>query len=115
MNPLQLLNTITTENQTHFKGLMYVMAWVNGREVTAMIDTGATNNFVSRRVADRLGLVVKRNSTKLKAVNSDAMPVHGAAVSSLKVGTWQTECNFMIVPLDDFDLILGIEFLGLAK
>ncbi|PON49840.1 Aspartic peptidase domain containing protein [Parasponia andersonii] len=80
-----------------------------------MIDTGATNNFMSRRVADRLGLIVTKNSTRLKAVNSDAMPIYGSAVSSLKVGTWQAECNFTVVNLDDFDLILCIEFLGLAK
>ncbi|PON49841.1 Aspartic peptidase domain containing protein, partial [Parasponia andersonii] len=81
----------------------------------AMIDMGATNNFVSWHVVDQLGLVVTKNLTRLKAVNSNAMPIHGSVVSSLKVRTWQAECNFTVVNLDNFDLIIGIEFLGLAK
>ncbi|PON58559.1 Aspartic peptidase domain containing protein, partial [Parasponia andersonii] len=115
MIPLQLLNAITTEKQTHFKDLMYMTTWVNGREVMTMIDTGATNNFVSWHVTDQLGLVVMKNSMMLKAINLDTMPIYGSVVGSLKVGTWQAEWNFMVVNLDDFDLILGIEFLGLAK
>ncbi|KAL5744083.1 hypothetical protein ACOSQ2_027199 [Xanthoceras sorbifolium] len=57
VNPLQLLNTILAEKQPSCcKGLMYVTAQVNGRDVWAMLDTGATNNFVARREAYRLGL-----------------------------------------------------------
>ena len=115
MNPLQLLNAITTEKQAPLKGLMYVAVMVNGKEVRAMIDTGATNNFVSRHEAERLGLKIVQNASKLKAVNSAAKPIQGSAVSTLKVGSWENQCNFMVVPLDDFDLILGIEFLNMAK
>ena len=32
-------------------------------------------------------------------------------MSTLRVGSWQEECRFLALPLDDFDMILGIEFL----
>ena len=58
MNPFQLLNAITTEKQTPLKGLMYVAVTVNAKEVKAMIDIGATNNFMSRHEAKHLGLKI---------------------------------------------------------
>ncbi|PON57069.1 Aspartic peptidase domain containing protein [Parasponia andersonii] len=41
VNPLQLLNAISGEKQSSYKGLMYVSVLVNGRVVRAMLDTGA--------------------------------------------------------------------------
>ena len=87
MNLLQLLNANTMEKQAPLKGLMYVVVTVNGKEVRAMIDTGATNNFVSRHEAERLGLKIVQNSSKLKVVNFAAKPIQGSAVSTLKVGS----------------------------
>ena len=52
VNPIQLLNMITTEQQVPLKGQMYVTARVNGKAVRAMLDTGATNNFVPLRMID---------------------------------------------------------------
>ena len=115
MNPLQLLNAMTTIKTSPFKGLMYVKAFVNGKEVRAMVDSGATNNFVASSVADRLGLEVVQSSTKLKAVNSEAKQIQGSATVKMKVGAWEAHANLMVVPLDDFEMILGIEFLGAAK
>uniref|UniRef100_A0A803QPS3 Reverse transcriptase domain-containing protein n=1 Tax=Cannabis sativa TaxID=3483 RepID=A0A803QPS3_CANSA len=77
MNPMQLLNAMTTVKSSPFKGLMYVREFVNGKEVRAMVDSGATNKFVASSVANRLGLEVVQSSTKLKAVNSEAKRIQG--------------------------------------
>ncbi|EFH40037.1 predicted protein [Arabidopsis lyrata subsp. lyrata] len=56
---LQLLNdlkTTTTTSKAKSKGLMYVDIYFNGRATQAMVDTGATHNFVSEGEARRLGL-----------------------------------------------------------
>ncbi|XP_062075806.1 uncharacterized protein LOC133779926 [Humulus lupulus] len=98
-----------------FKGLLYVKAFFNGKEVKAMVDSGATNNFVAHREVERLDLEIFQSTTKLKAMNSKVKSIQGAATIKLKAGTWESECNLMVVPLDDFDLILGIEFLSAAK
>ncbi|TXG47935.1 hypothetical protein EZV62_027229 [Acer yangbiense] len=64
---------------------------------------------------DRLGLNLLESTSRIKAVNSGAMPVRGVAETTLKVGSWQGRCSLMVVPLDDFDLILGVEFFVKAK
>ena len=61
MNPFQLLNALTIEKQAPLKGLIYVAVTINGKEVRAMIDIGATNNFVSRHEVECLGLKIVQN------------------------------------------------------
>ena len=87
VNPIQLLNAMTTEQQAPLKGLMYVTAKVNGKVVRAKLDTGATNNFVSLRMVDQLGLKVTKSNSQVKAVNSKAQGIQGTVMSTLWVGS----------------------------
>ena len=79
------------------------------------MDTGATNNFLSQREAARLRLNITNNGSHIKAVNSGAMPVHGSAEVQLKVGPWIGLSTLIVVSLNDFDLILRMEFFYQAK
>ncbi|KAL0320177.1 UNVERIFIED_CONTAM: hypothetical protein Sradi_5279200 [Sesamum radiatum] len=81
----------------------------------ALVDTGTTDNFVSDRTVHKLGLDVKPCDSQVKAVNSEAMPVSGVATTELRVGSWSGQCNFIAVTLDDFDVILGIDFFIVAN
>ncbi|KAG8391291.1 hypothetical protein BUALT_Bualt01G0172700 [Buddleja alternifolia] len=110
VNPLQLLSAIQGKSPNH-KGLMYVKISVNGQVVMAMIDTGATHNFVAEREIQKLGLNVSEHSSRIKAVNSEAKPIKGMATVDLVIGSWHGQCELMAVPLDDFDIILGMQFL----
>ena len=58
---------------------MYVEAKVNEMTTKAMIDTGATHNFVSEAEARRLKLQTSKEAEWLKAVNSTAKPLQGVA------------------------------------
>ena len=54
---LQLLNALNAKSMPktpQSKGLMYVEALVNGKATKALVDTGATHNFVSDRKSTRL-------------------------------------------------------------
>ena len=115
LSPLQLLNALSAERSSQPRELMYAKALVNGAEVLAMLDTGATHNFVAEGVAKKLGLRMERSFSKLKAVNSEAKPIQGTAAVCLKVGDWEGECSLMVLPLDDYDLILGMDFFRRAK
>ena len=78
-----------------------------------MVDTGATHNFVSEAEAARLGLKLVGDDTgKMKAVNSKAMAtVRAAKQVRVKLGTWEGTTDLIVVPMDDFDVVLGMEFL----
>ncbi|ERM94691.1 hypothetical protein AMTR_s00011p00232490 [Amborella trichopoda] len=52
----------------------------------------------------------------MKAVNSEAKPVLGVAKAvELKLGGWSGTVNLSAVPMDDFRVILGMDFLRAAK
>ncbi|KAK3018410.1 hypothetical protein RJ639_004709 [Escallonia herrerae] len=98
------------------KGLMYVDIKVNGKAIRAMVDTGATHNYISSTEMERLGLTLEKGCGRVKAINSAAQPVAGIARSILiKIGPYEGRTNFSVVIMDDFKLILGLEFLRDTK
>ena len=113
-NPLQLLNAMRAE-ATH-RGLMYAELLTGGQKIVALVDSGATHNFVSIKEVARLGLKLAKDDNKLKAVNSQAQETHGMAKNmAIQMGDWKGTIDFLSVPLDDFDFILGNDFFQRAK
>ena len=81
---------------------------MNGNGAKAMPDTGTTHNFFADRMVQQLGLNVSKCPSKIKAVNSEAKHVSRIAFGvKFKVGKWTRKVNFLIMQLDDFDVILG--------
>ena len=78
VNPLQLLNVIRGQSTTP-KALMFVETLVNGVRVKAMMDSGATHNFVATRESERLSLNLKEDTSQIKVVNSKAQKIQGIA------------------------------------
>ncbi|KAK3030120.1 hypothetical protein RJ639_038869 [Escallonia herrerae] len=98
------------------KGLMYVDIKVNGKAIRGMVDIGATHNYISSTEVERLGLTLEKWCGRVKAINSAAQPVAGIARSVLiKIGPYEGRTNFSVVIMDDFKLILGLEFLRDTK
>ncbi|XP_015579415.2 uncharacterized protein LOC107261855 [Ricinus communis] len=61
--------------------------------------------------AKRLGLKLSKGVSTIKAVNSEAKPVHGIAENvKVQVGDWQVMLDFTIVPMDDFKTVFGLAF-----
>jgi hypothetical protein len=114
VNLLQVqLNALKSESSTE---LMYVPIEANSCKSLAMMDIGGTHNFVATCMVEQLGLKLTKCPSWLKAVNSESQPVVGIAYAiPLKVGEWSGKVNFLVVPLDGFDIILGNEFFVLAK
>ncbi|XP_012838926.1 PREDICTED: uncharacterized protein LOC105959382 [Erythranthe guttata] len=58
-NPIQLLSALVVDKAPNgTKGLMYATVLINGKEVKAMVDSGATHNFVAEREVKKLGLTL---------------------------------------------------------
>lgn len=114
VNPLQVrLNALRMETPA---ALVHVPVELKSVRTTAMVDTGASHNFVARRMADAWGLRMSKCPGSLKAVNTKAQPIDGITYAvPFKVGEWAGKVNFHVVPLDDFDVILGNDFMVKAK
>ena len=95
---------------------MFVDIKLNGKPLRALVDTGATHNFVAGTKVERLGLSLEKETSRIKAVNSAAQPIYGVARSvPLKVSSREGKADFTVVPMDDFQAILGLEFLRSTK
>ena len=95
---------------------MYAEAKVNGMSTKAMIDTDATHNFVLEEEARRLKLQTFKEVGWLKAVNSTAKPSQGVARGvTMKIGSWEGKVDFMVAPMDDFKIVIGMDFLRQVK
>ena len=63
-----------------------------------------------------MGLKLEENASRIKEVNSKTQKIQGIAKNvPMQVGDWKGTCNLLCVPLDDFDLIIGVDFLLKAK
>ncbi|KAF3434274.1 hypothetical protein FNV43_RR25377 [Rhamnella rubrinervis] len=54
---------------------MYVAAHINNKDAQAMVDTGASHNFIKREEAMRLGLKLEKGQGRLKTMNTEARPL----------------------------------------
>lgn len=112
MGTLQLVDALKSHQPAPMKkGFMYVSVFINGQAVRALLDTRATHNFISKNEAKRLGFKVTKEESTMKVVNSPVNPIAGTALGvRVTFGIWSGKLDLSIMPMDDFKMILGIEF-----
>ncbi|KAL4376077.1 hypothetical protein GQ457_02G030920 [Hibiscus cannabinus] len=94
------------------RGLMYVDMELNGVASKALIDTGATDTFICPEEAERCNLKLTRGVGRVKAVNSGAAVIWGNAKDvKTKIGSWEGKVSYTVFPMDDFDIVLGLDFM----
>ncbi|MBA0776957.1 hypothetical protein Gotri_011889 [Gossypium trilobum] len=59
------------------EGLIFVDINIAGQKRSALVDTGASNLFISKRAAKKLGLSIRKSNKKIKTVNSEEAPTVG--------------------------------------
>ncbi|KAK2984794.1 hypothetical protein RJ640_004619 [Escallonia rubra] len=116
LNALQKKNVpqvSTGEGQaSKSEGLLYMEAKLNGKPAHVLMDTGATHNFITIGEAERLGLNVVDGGGWLKTVNAEAKPLQGTVRRvEMCFGKWKGFVNFSVARMDDFKVVLGLDFL----
>ncbi|KAF2286313.1 hypothetical protein GH714_013750 [Hevea brasiliensis] len=98
------------------KGRPFVQIKVGGQELQALLDTGASHNFLTEKEAKRLGIPYEKEMGWLKAVNSTPNLIHGVARDTkVRIEDWHGTLDFFVVSMDDYQCILGVEFVDRAK
>ena len=77
----------------------------------AMVDTRATHTFVNVKIAIKLGQKLSKSPFYVKTDNSKAQAIvcmsYGVSMSTeSSIG----KHNLMVMPLPEFEIILGIDF-----
>ncbi|KAF7807858.1 Transposon Ty3-I Gag-Pol polyprotein [Senna tora] len=97
-------------------GRMFVEAKAGDRVTKALVDCGASHNFLQVEEARRLGIHYKDERGWLKAVNSDPTEIFGVAQgNTVSLGEWTGPVDFFVVTMDDYPIVLGMEFLDKVK
>ncbi|KAE8731511.1 hypothetical protein F3Y22_tig00002826pilonHSYRG00003 [Hibiscus syriacus] len=80
-------------------------------EISALMDTSASKLLLSEQVAKKLGLRVEKTNGFIKTINSKEVPIVGEAKGiNLKIGGWTEKKSIKVIPLDDFNFVIGINF-----
>jgi len=78
----------------------------------AMLDSRPSHNFIKGDVARRLGLKFVPTRPSFKVVNSEEGRVLGIGEDvPVKIGSWKEKVDFTIIKMDDYEAVLGIEFM----
>ncbi|XP_040942311.1 uncharacterized protein [Gossypium hirsutum] len=97
-------------------GLMFVDIIVAGRKLNALVDTGASDLFMSEEAACKLGLKIDNEGGRIKTVNSESIPIKGVAKGvDLQLGNWSGKVSIKVIPLDDYDFVVRLSFLDQVK
>nr|GEZ76750.1 hypothetical protein [Tanacetum cinerariifolium] len=119
MGSMRILNAIKAKTEMPKivgKCLKYMEATINGVKVRAFVDFGATHNFVVDNEAKQLGINTMKGNRTIKAVNSEAKPINGVSKDVReKIGELKGTINLSVVSMDDFKVVLGLEFLDMVR
>ena len=120
--PQTQLSTVSTENQSPIPRaeengiLLIVPARIFGHEIRALIDSGATQNFISPAGVMQCGLIVESHNTFLELGDGKKVLSRGRAVDVPVVTSGYTMRTNLTVSnlLHGVDLVLGMTWLKVA-
>jgi RNase H-like domain found in reverse transcriptase/Reverse transcriptase (RNA-dependent DNA polymerase)/Integrase zinc binding domain/gag-polyprotein putative aspartyl protease len=94
--------------------VLTVKAGINQASITMLLDTGASANFMSGRLAADLDLHIRPDTQGLSMVmaNGQSAGITGTVITTVCIGRFRAKVEFLIVDLhDQFDAVLGYTWL----
>uniref|UniRef100_A0A803MRW6 Uncharacterized protein n=1 Tax=Chenopodium quinoa TaxID=63459 RepID=A0A803MRW6_CHEQI len=96
--------------------MMVVNGEVNEAPTRFLVDTGALHKFLAKEEAKALGVKFTKVDGGMKAINSASTPICGKAWRVLVLlGKWKGKLDFLVVEMDDEDVVVGMEFLDKVR
>ena len=94
---------------------MKVELLLGGLPAIAVLDTGASNSFISERFSEQLGGIVSGDGPQVHAIGNDKFKALGLSRCSVSVsGICMLDNDFLILPNKvpfNFDVLLGMDFI----
>ncbi|PHT69504.1 hypothetical protein T459_24608 [Capsicum annuum] len=111
LNQISLLNVVGDSSKL-FATLIKIEIKVDGNRMIEMVDTVATHTFVDAKVAAKYGLKLKKSPSFVQMMNSKEQAIIGMTYDvHMLIGSCTGKHNLMAIPLGDYEVILGIDFL----
>ncbi|KAK8586224.1 hypothetical protein V6N13_130745 [Hibiscus sabdariffa] len=102
-----IMSSVQVKKGHKQKGLMFVDITIEGNKLSALVDTGASELFMSDEAAKRLNLPVEKANGWIKTVNSKEAPIVGMTGRvKLQLGKFLERINALLVPFADCLCIL---------
>ncbi|KAK3043563.1 hypothetical protein RJ639_002142 [Escallonia herrerae] len=121
MGTLQMVNAFVQKSKEETakgkkskkrQNLLYPMVDVAKKTQEALVDTRATHNFMSPRVAKWLGLKPTKDGSWFTAVNVEERPSKGVVKNvDLRIDGWTGKADFNIIDMDELGVVLGMDFM----
>ncbi|MBA0829514.1 hypothetical protein Goarm_014118 [Gossypium armourianum] len=100
------------KNRDGEEGLMFVDINIAGQKWSALVDMGASDLFILEKAVKKLGLSIRKSNKKIKTVNSKEAPIVRVVRNvELQMDEWKGKKEFEVIHLDDYDYVLGLNFL----
>ncbi|KAA0041705.1 uncharacterized protein E5676_scaffold594G00420 [Cucumis melo var. makuwa] len=95
------------------EGTNALMEIINQKSTkSTKVDSGATHNFTTEAEAKRLNLHWEKDAGRMKDMNFAALPIIGLVKRTMiRLGGWSSLVDFVVVKMDDLDVVLGMKFL----
>ncbi|KAK3011664.1 hypothetical protein RJ639_010677 [Escallonia herrerae] len=93
-------------------GLLYATVDVTEKTQEALVDTRATHNFMSPKVAEWLGLKPTKDGSWFTTMNTEERPMKGVVKNvDLRTDGWTWKADFNIIDMDELGVVLGMDFM----
>ncbi|KAH1038918.1 hypothetical protein J1N35_040661 [Gossypium stocksii] len=82
------------------------------QKIDTLITTSASKFFIPEDTAQKLDLKVEKEVRWIKTMNSNKVPTMGVEKEvKLQLGDWTGKETIELIPLDDYDIVVGLSFL----
>jgi len=100
-------------NKTHRSKTLHLLVEINNYVVEGMVDTGASMSVMATAVVRELGMMHLVTGTKTYKTASRVITQALERIDEIpiKVGGVQCAMTFMVVDMDSYDVLLGLDFL----